>query len=161
MQTFWKWILGILIALVVIAALVGFGFWVYSRWTGNVWMAAPWRGAPQVPPKDWDDFRDWGRRMPMFPYHMPYMMAPNNRLGWIFPVGLILGGLFQLGLLALIVIGVVALVRAVFPPRPAAGAAAPPPSPAIAEPLPACPKCGYAIQPGWKHCPNCGSALTT
>lgn len=156
MQTFWKWMLGILIALVVIAALAGFGYWLFNRWDVGVWGCAPWFGAPRAQGDDW---REWGRRMPMFPYHMPFQRMPGSWLVGFFPLGLILGGLFWLGLLALIVIGVVALVRAVFQPRPAASVVVP--SPAAAEPLPNCPSCGYAIQPGWKHCPNCGSALTT
>jgi hypothetical protein len=69
-------------------------------------------------------------------------------------------GLFGLAMLAwpllfvgLIVWGIIALTRQ----RPTAPPSAPlPPAPVSQA---ACSQCGQPLQPGWRHCPNCGKAV--
>jgi hypothetical protein len=62
-------------------------------------------------------------------------------------VGMLFFGLIPLGILALIVMGIILMARAL-------GTGRGPTSPA-----PTCPNCGYAVQAGWQHCPNCGKEL--
>lgn len=85
------------------------------------------------------------------------------------------GGLFSLlsaasclVFLALVVAGVVFLVRALSKPQPAAPFAAPPapltpvqPGPEQATPDAAkvCASCGKPLQPEWTHCPHCGAPI--
>jgi hypothetical protein len=65
--------------------------------------------------------------------------------GWI---GMLFMWLIPLGVLALFVLGGVALLRAV-------GGGGPPAAPVTFP----CPSCGRAVQVGWRHCPHCGTAL--
>ncbi len=55
--------------------------------------------------------------------------------------------LFPLGFLALLVVGVVWLVRAVSIPQPGTPVGK------------VCPECHSAVQAGWKACPHCGATL--
>jgi len=146
-----KWILGILIALVVVAALAGIGYVIFNRWNGG-WMMAPRAFEP----------REGLREIPR--WNMP--MRPNMRMFGYRSVGFFplrsLGLLACLGLLGLIVIGgVVYLVGrrgrqapAVISSPAATPIAAPEPTPAKA-----CPNCGRAVNEDWSHCPYCGTAL--
>jgi hypothetical protein len=77
--------------------------------------------------------------------------------------GGLIGGLFCLGILALLVLGIIWLVR--YLRKPKTGSSVVAPVAAIAEPVAVvvpeaavhpCPKCGEPVQEGWKHCPNCG-----
>ena len=84
------------------------------------------------------------------------MMGPGMMGGWGFtPFGW-LGALFMwlipLSFLALLVAGIVWLVRA-------AGDSShtDPPAPPTAG---ACPSCGRPTQADWQHCPYCGQAVT-
>ncbi len=66
--------------------------------------------------------------------------------GWL---GLIFMWLFPLGLLALLILGVAWLVKAVAQP----GGQTP------AAPGRTCPDCGRSAQADWKKCPYCGATL--
>jgi len=151
MKTTFKWIVGILATLLVLAILAGGAYLIYNRWFGD--------GDPIVARSfhAWED----GRSMPWRSMH------PDTRLGfgnmWVFsPLRLIFGGLVNLGLIALVVLGVVYLVRGLGRP---AGPVAPAPA---AQPAPAaapaaglvCPDCAQPLQADWKHCPNCGRNLS-
>ena len=167
MKTTTKWILGIVISLVILAALMAIGFLVISRWSGATWIidgrasqlwdggrampwrAMPWRGIP-------------GREMPMH----PNWRSPTHWFGGFFPLRMLAGGLIWLGILALIVLGVLTLVRGLRRPQQAAIFSVPATSPTSASapvsaqaPSNACPNCQRPVQGGWNHCPYCGSAL--
>ncbi len=78
-----------------------------------------------------------------------HMFGGGNMMGFGgFGIGMLF---FPLLLLGLTVLGIVWLVRAVSAPRSAA-----PLAPAATAP---CAHCGYALQPGWKACPNCGEKV--
>lgn len=82
--------------------------------------------------------------------------------GGLFGIGFMLLRLaIPLGVLALAVVGVVALVRGRKPAQPpAAPAAAAPVEPVSAAPVEhPCPHCGQPVQDGWLACPHCGEKL--
>ena len=84
--------------------------------------------------------------------------------GGLFGIGfMLLRLIIPLGVLALAVVGVVALVRGRKPAQPPAApiAAAPvEPAPAAAAPVEhPCPHCGQPVQDGWLACPHCGEKL--
>jgi hypothetical protein len=64
--------------------------------------------------------------------------------GWLFMLPMCL---FPLGFLALLVVGIVWLVRTVSGAQPAAPVSK------------VCPECHSAVQVGWKACPHCGATL--
>jgi hypothetical protein len=177
MKKVWKWVIGIAVVLVVVAALVAGAFLMRSHVVNAVAVAKVARPGIQVPgngklppnqvqpgirghgmmPFGNDG---WGRgRIVM---RGPGMMGFGRRM----PFGGIFGGLVCLGFLALVVLGVIRLVRRlrqpaavsapVTPVAEVAQVAAPvaPVAPlAVVHP---CAKCGEPVQDGWKHCPNCG-----
>jgi hypothetical protein len=157
MKTITKWILGILIALVILAALAAIGYLVFSQWNWAGWrmdarLFRMWEGGRHMP---------W-RGMPM----MPFWSAPGQRLGGFFPLRWIANWLVCPGILFLIVLGVVALVLSLRrSPAPSvspvstastAPAAAPTPVQAVSQ---TCPNCGRPVNTDWRHCPYCGTAL--
>lgn len=159
-----KWILGIGIALVVVAVIAGIAFLVFSRFNGfNVMM-----GARQARPFGDGRLMPW-RNMPM----NPYFGMPGGRLGGFFPLRMIAGWVFSLGILALIVLGIIALAAAfrrssqpsAAPAQAVSAVAVTPPSPANPpavdeSPARTCPSCGRPANADWSHCPYCGSPLT-
>ena len=148
MKKVWKWIIGIVLGLVILAVLVGVGFMVLGNFHGQRAEILNSRGFSQRGP--------W-----LTPYggfgHMrgPGMMG----YGWM-PFGGFLGGLFSLGFLALVVMGIIWLVRSLNTPKsidapaPITAAAAMPA--AIVNP---CKKCGKPLQDDWKVCPYCGKKV--
>jgi hypothetical protein len=178
MKKVWKWVIGIAIVLVVAAALVGGAFLMRSHFVNAVAVARPGLQVPgngklpfnQVQPGlrgrgmmrfGNDGWGGGGRVM-----HGPGMMGFGRGM----PFGGFFRGLFCLGFLALVVLGIIWLVRrlrkpaavVVAPVAPAgdvAPVAAPVAQVAPVAPLAAvhpCAKCGEPVQDGWKHCPNCG-----
>ena len=69
----------------------------------------------------------------------------GGMFGWFFTLGTML---FPLGLLALLILGVVWLVRGTSRPRGSA-----PQAPRE------CPECGKPVAGDWHHCPECGHGL--
>lgn len=140
-----KWILGIVIGLVCVAALVAAGFVMLRWWGGSGWMMES-RG-----------FRTWGdgpiqpwQRMPMH----PNSGLPFSSFGGFSPIRMISVGLLCLGFLALIGLGVIVLVRSLI------HASQPAENPALAtSPAQACSNCGRPVQNDWSHCPYCGNPL--
>jgi uncharacterized membrane protein len=155
MKKVWKWIIGIVLGLIILAVLVGVGFMIRGNFHAN-------RTEVQV-------FRGYSDRGPgMMPYggfgyHMrgPGMME----FGRTPFVGLI-GGLFSLVFLALVVLGIIWLVRSLSKPKAIdAPAAMPAAVPAVTTALaPAaivnpCKNCGRPLQDEWKVCPYCGKKV--
>lgn len=153
MKTAIKWILGILIGLVLLVVVVTVGYVVFSRWNAVSIMMRPRVFLPF----------EGQRGMPI----QPFGGMPHQRFGGFFPLQLIGGGLFCLGFLALIVLGMVALVRVLKQPSQAAVMPAPAVAPVqMPEPVqtPAatrsCSNCGRSVQEDWSHCPYCGNTLS-
>jgi len=70
-------------------------------------------------------------------------------------IWMVLRGLFGLVVLALIVWGIVLLVRHLSRPAAAAPAAVVP-APVVVK---ACSACGQVLDAGWTHCPHCGAKV--
>jgi hypothetical protein len=147
MKTSTKWIIGIAIGLLCVVALVAFGYLAFNWWSGSDWMMET-RAF-----RTWGDGRDqpW-QRMPMHPnWEMPY-----TRFGGFYPLRMVASGLICLGLLALIVLGVVALARGLIRPSPPTKVPVAPVTPSKA-----CSNCGRLVQDDWSHCPYCGAVIET
>jgi hypothetical protein len=166
MKKVWKWVIGVILGLVVIAVLVGVGFAVWN----NMHLI---RGAAEVNP-------GFSQRGPeMMPYggngwHLRGSgMMPYGENGWQArgpemmgfrgaPFAGFFGGLLTLGFLVLVVLGIVWLVVRLRSPKPVV---ATPSVPAVvSEPIPAaalnpCKKCGRPLQADWVVCPHCGKKV--
>jgi len=173
MKKVWKWILGILIGLVVIAVVLGAGFMVARRFGGinarietrmmqrsEVNRSAPSQAEPQQKGQGqimpWQDSpRGFGQnRMPMYYYggmgHRPF--------GGLMLIGGLIAGVFKLALLGLVIFLAVTLaLRPKQAKQPAAASALP--AEPVAEAMQKCPHCAREIQADWKHCPYCGNSL--
>ena len=150
-----KWIIGILIGVIVLGALVTVGFLAFNHGAGRIWMMDDVPGMHSWRNERLQPWRD----MPMHPYGR----MPGSRIIGFSPLGFILGGLLRLGLLALVVVGVIALIRGLWRPRPAVATpvqAVQPPSEPFNPVVSTCPNCGFAVQESWKHCPNCAHDLS-
>jgi hypothetical protein len=161
MSKVWKWIIGIVAVLVVVGVVVG-GAWVVRNRLfkmERVFLANP--PSQQAPegrvPGPFFGQRDGLRGMMPYGGRMFHMMGRGgfgmDRMGF----GGLVGGLFMLGLLALIGVGIAALVRGANRPVGTVAAVAAPvavtPPPAMVH---ACKKCGQSVQDGVNFCPNCG-----
>jgi hypothetical protein len=168
MKKVWKWIIGIVVVLVVVAAVVGSVFLLRSHFA-NVVSLGTYRTAPvpRTGKLPFDNNGNGQRGGPGgFPGMMPYGWGGQGlRMGGPGMMGfggrMFFGGLFgcllSLGLLALLVLGIIWLVRRVGKPSPVTASVEPamaPVAPAVA--VHPCSKCGQPVQEGWKHCPNCG-----
>jgi hypothetical protein len=175
MRKVWKWIIGIVVVLVIVAVVVGGVFMVRSLLMNRAAIARlnqPGRQAPGTSPLP---FGNKGEGQRGVPWGFPGM-RPNANKGWggdggymrgpgmmgfggrsIF--GGLIGGLFCLGLLALIVLGIVLMARSLRKPAVIAAPVAPMPAASDVAPVSSmhsCSRCGEPVQDGWKHCPNCG-----
>ncbi len=161
MKKIWKWIIGIVLGLIVLVVLMGVGFMLRSNFHG-------YRGEAQVAP----DFSQRG--FGMMPYGgFEHMQRQGMMSRGMLPFGGFFGGLLTLGFLALVVLGIIWLVRRLRNPQPVVAAAvagtavapqaveAPVSDPAVmpASALKACKKCGQPIQDDWKVCPHCGKKV--
>jgi len=153
MKKVWKWIIGVVLGLVILAVLVGVGFMVFSNIHGY---RAEALGS-----------RNFSERGPGFFQHgpgmMPYggfehMRGPRMMGFGMMPFGGFIGGLFSLVFLALVVLGIIWLVRRLRLPKPVeVPAAMPAVTPAaIVNP---CKKCGKPLQDDWKVCAYCGRKI--
>lgn len=136
MNTLVKWVLGILLGLAALVLVIAIGYFVLNGW-GNIGWVYGGRA-----------FRIWdgGRVLPWhwMPMH-PAWGIPLVRFGAFFPWGMIFGGVIWLGLLVLVVLGALALARAI--------------SGSMGSPGATCPNCGRPVQADWRLCPYCGQAL--
>jgi hypothetical protein len=154
MSKTWKWIIGILIGLVVLCVIAGLALMVFGSIRGGTLVGSHM-------PRYWDG----GRLNPRneVPWdNMP--MRPNLWMRGFLPFGGLLRGLFCLGFLALLGLGVAALVAAFTKSRKPAAAIASPAAPVAEQtqtPIPArsCPNCHNVVDNDWNHCPFCGTAL--
>ena len=173
MRKVWKWVIGIVVVLVVVAALVGGAFLLRNHFATVFNISRLNQTGQQVPGNGRLPFGNNGNgqpRGPGFPGMMPYgnygwdghgmNMRGYGMMGFgrrsLF--GGIIGSLFSLGFLALIVLGVIWLVRILRKPAVVVAPVATPVEPVapVAATVHPCPKCGEPVQEGWKHCPNCG-----
>jgi hypothetical protein len=157
MRKVWKWIIGIVLGLVVIAVLMGVGFTMFGLHA--------YRSEARLAP----GFSQRG--FGMMPYGgFEHMRAPGMMgRGWS-PLGGFFGGLVGLGFLVLVVLGIIWLVRSLLRPTAAASvpmAVASTPA-AVSEPTPEtmpgavvnpCKRCGKPLQDDWKVCPHCGKKV--
>ena len=172
MKKVWKWVIGIAVGLVVVAALVGSAFLLRSHFA-NVANFRVARPGVQVPGYGWDERRfddrypgmmpfgnyGWGRGMHMRGFGM-------MGFGGMGLFGGLIGGLFSLGILALAVMGIIWLVNQLRRPKmvaapvePVASVAPVVPIEVVAADTHPCPRCGEPVHENWKHCPNCGKKL--
>ena len=153
-----KWILGIVIGVLVVAVIVTVGYFVFTRGYGMAGMmddpSFRFRGEERAFPRGY---------MPMHPNGRPFG-GMHGLWGFGFsPLGWILNGVVRLGLIALFVLGVIALIRAIWPKQTAAPSTdqsfqvVQEQNAAVSS---VCSNCGFQVQHGWKHCPNCAQALT-
>ena len=132
----WYEVLGILLGLIVLGALVGAAFLIHANFPLQH-MTALVGPRQQLPGNPWQGFglQRYGR-------HNTGMMG----YGGMIPFGGFFLGLVSLGLLALLVLGIIWLVRRLRTPQ--------------AVPVtPSCPKCGKPVQGDWSNCPHCGKKL--
>ena len=149
MKKVWIWIIGIVLGLVIIAVLVGVGLMVFGNFHG-------YRAGIQVAPR-------FSERGPgMMPYDgYGYQMRGPGMMGYGFgrmPFAGFFGGLLCLGFLALVVLGIIWLVRRQGTPKPVDVPAV---TPAVmpAATVNPCKNCGRPIQNDWKVCPYCGQKV--
>ena len=180
MKKVWKWILGILIGLVVIAVVLGAGYMVARRartvmWMresrlaqrGNVEQGEPWQAMPgqrnQGQNKPGQNGRgqngpwNFGRDdMPMR-YYGGMGFRP---FGGLMLVGRLVGGVFRLAILGLVIFLAVTLALRQKQVKKSLPANAAQPAAELTEAAGmACPHCAREIQADWKHCPHCGNSL--
>jgi hypothetical protein len=134
MKKFWWWIIGIA-AFLLVGALVLVGFGVF-RFVHSPMIAVD------------DHIRSFDR--------FSGVWSPRTSrmdLTWGFPFGGILGGLLMfalpVGVIALIVVGVILLVRSSKKTKVSVN---------TSEPL-VCPECGAEVLSDWNVCPHCGQSL--
>jgi len=177
MKTWMKWLLGIVVAFIIVACIAMVAFFAIDRLqepevsfgirTGRLWddgKVLRFRELDELPFMDRENM----------PYHdldeMPFYRMPRDRFySNTFPLRLIglpllcLGFLFALGLGAVVLI--VLLVRrsrsAGTPPaktsqHPLPDPGGPPPESATQI---TCSHCGKPAQSDWSHCPYCGAEL--
>jgi hypothetical protein len=152
MKKAWKWVIGIVLGLVVLALLVGAGFMLRNNFHA-------YRG--ELP--NGRSFTDRGPGM--MPYggfeqgRGPGMMGNggfgHGRGPGMMVFGGFFGGLFSLGFLALVVLGIIWLVRNLRKPQTIVAAPAAVPA-AVVNP---CRKCGKPLQDEWRVCPHCGTKV--
>jgi hypothetical protein len=178
MKKVWKWVIGIVIVLVVVGVVVGGALMLRNHYANVVSYRISPQPGWQIPGND-DDQNGVSRYPGMMPYgrndggwHGMGMRGPGMmRFGGMSLFGGLVRGVFSLGFLALVVLGIVWLVnRLRRPAMPANAVASVAPVSGPASDAPAvevapaaavrtCPKCGHAIEVDWKHCPNCGKRL--
>ncbi len=158
MKTVWKWIIGIVAALVIIAVIVG-GVWlVAARVVGaaRYSQVAPRTPVSPLPNGNNGPYGYRGGPGWMMPYGHGYHMMGGYGFGFgIIPA--IIGFLFFLGIAALVVLGIIWLVRSLS--RRPVMPAVPPASTTSASAVTthSCANCGQPVQNGFAYCPNCGA----
>jgi hypothetical protein len=153
MKKVWKWIIGIVLGLIVLAVLVGVGFLVRGNF--HIYRAET-LGSRNFSQRGPELF---GRGQGIIPYGgFEHMRGPGMMGYGMMPFGGFFGGLISLGFLALVVLGIIWLVRRLRTPKPVdVPSAAPAAIPAdIVNP---CKKCGMPLHDGWKICPYCGKKV--
>jgi hypothetical protein len=177
MKNIWKWILGVVLVLVVVAGLVGVTFVIQTRLGANFTQRAFPAAQAIAPNSDGKtpavqgqapaqypgpDFRNGrspmrggfrGERQPMMGGRgagfLPFHGGMPFGLGFM-----ILGGLMRL--IPLVLLGLLFYFAYWLGKRSnVVSPVAAPPAP-VSAPAHACAKCGESVQDDWNHCPNCG-----
>ena len=178
MKTVWKWIIGVVVVLVILAVLVGGAFLLRSHMMNVVGVTRVTRPGAQVPgnrqlpaPNNGTNGNN-GNGTRRFPGMMLFgngsrggrgmYMGGAGMLGFgrMMPFVGLFGCLISLGILVLIVLAIIWLVRNLHKPEMSAVApvaAGYPVTSAVATHL--CQKCGEPVQEDWKYCPQCGKKL--
>jgi hypothetical protein len=143
MSKAWKWLIGIGLVLLVGAAIVA--------------SLAPFVLARFAPAAALPFLRPFVRIAPRAPFG-PGFFAAGRRFPFF--------GFYGLAncVWPLLMVGLVVLLLASFSRRPAPPTympmpPAPPAGPVAPAALPVCANCGQPLQPGWRHCPNCGTPI--
>jgi ABC-type Na+ efflux pump permease subunit len=146
MSTTAKWIIGIVVGLLIVAALAVFGFIIFIRLNGAGGLTV----SHSVRPFE-------GRIFPQ----QPFGRLPNQRVVGFLPLGFFLGRLiFPAFLFLLVVVGIIILLFSLFRSRrPAATSATSSTPTSVQAPSRSCPNCERPIQNDWSHCPYCGIKL--
>jgi predicted lipid-binding transport protein (Tim44 family) len=171
MKTVWKWVIGIVIVLMVLAVLVGGAFVLSHRMMSVTGVATRLnRPGTQLPGSQQPPATNNGNGVRRYPGMMPFgnggmggrYMGGFGMMGFgrMMPFGGLFGGLISLGLLALLVLAIIWMFRNLR--RPVVYAAAP--VAAVSPVIPAvathpCQKCAEPVQENWKFCPNCGEKV--
>jgi hypothetical protein len=146
MKPIWKWIIGIVVGLVVVAALVGGAILVRNYLPFRHMTYQVQKVQPGQQPQPGQPVRPFGGREfggPGFGMR-EFGMHGFGRMGWgMMPFGGFLGGLFMLGFLAFLVLGIIWLVRSLKTPKQ------------VVE-MHTCGTCGKSVQADWRNCPYCG-----
>ena len=171
MKTVWKWIIGIVIVLVVLAVVVGGAFLLRSHMMNAAGAVTRLnRPGTQLPGNQQPPAGNNGNGVRRFPGMMPFgnggwgmrgMQAGGFGMmgfGRMMPFGGFFGGLVSLGFLALIVLAIIWLVRNLRKPTAPVAVVAGSPVVAAVATHP-CQKCGEPVQEVWKFCPNCGEKV--
>ena len=143
MKKVWKWIIGVVLGLVILAVLMGAGFMRRSNFHATRFQTLDSRG-----------FFERGPGMMSYG-GFEHMRASGMMGQCMLPFGGFFGGLLSLAFLALVVLGIIWLVRSLRTQKPViVPAVIPAEMPAaIVNP---CKKCGNPLQDEWKVCPHCG-----
>jgi hypothetical protein len=147
----WKWVIGVVVGLVVLAVVIGAGFLVWSN-------MHVYHGVGQLN-------RGFEQRGPgMMPYGgFGYQLRGPGMMGYgLFPFGGLFGGLLMLGFLVLVILGIIWLVGRIRMSSPAASSSATPTTtsePMTSAVLAPCKKCGRSLQADWSVCPYCGKKV--
>ncbi len=156
MKPVWKWVIGIAIVLVIIAIGVGVVFAVrtylpFNRTVVQAVRIIPRSTTPSTPGSPPNYFKGPGFGGPRFS-GPGYEMRGHGMYGFgvmgrgMNPVGGLIMGLFGLGVLIFLVLGIIWLVRSLRAPK-------------LAVTMASCPKCGKPVQADWSNCPYCGKKL--
>jgi hypothetical protein len=183
MKTVWKWVIGVVVVLVILAILVGGAFLLRNHMMNVAGLTRLTRPGIRFPTNRQPSTGNNGK-LPApnngtngngtrrFPGTLPFgnggwgvrgmYMGGFGMLGFgrMMPFGGLFGGLISLGILVLIVLAIIWLAGNLR--RPAVLAAAPvaPVNPAVpAVPTHPCQKCGEPVQEDWKFCPHCGEKV--
>ena len=175
MKTVWKWIIGIVIVLVVLAVVVGGAFLLRSHMMNAARVVTRiTRPVPQAPGNQQVPVPNngTGNGVRRFPGMMPFGNGAQGMRGMhvggfgmmgfgrMMPFGGLFGCLVSLGFLALLVLAIIWLVRNLRKPTATAAVAVASSSPAVpAAGTHPCTKCGEPVQEVWKFCPNCGEKV--
>ncbi|MGD0876525.1 MAG: zinc-ribbon domain-containing protein [Anaerolineales bacterium] len=175
MKTVWKWVIGVVVVLVILAILVGGAFLLRNHLMNVVGLSRVTRPGIRFPTNRQPSTGNNGQ-LPA-PNNGTRRMMPFGNGGWgargmymggfgmlgfgrMMPFGGLFGGLVSLGILVLIVLAIIWLAGNLR--RPAVLAAAPtsavnPVVPAVATHP--CQKCGEPVREDWKFCPHCGEKV--
>jgi len=150
MKKVWKWVIGIVLGLFVLAVLVGVGFMAFRGFHAVRVQDGYTRGWSQQGPG----------RMPNDGFGLPMRGPGMMDRGGMMPFLGFIGGLVCLGILVLIGLGIIWLVRATHKSaRVESPATSMDPAEMPAPTMDTCKKCGKPIQAEWNNCPYCGKKV--